>query len=75
MHQGRIQVELIGGGPQDGLVDLLDTPIKEIRIAVPRADIFFAAANQPTQTTLFHLYTLHRATQQAIYYKYQGYTT
>lgn len=77
MHQEYIEAEYFGGGPRDGEVTHVYSAEREQRFIVPRTDVFYASANMPTHTELFHVYRLDAnrgLERQRIWYRYEGYT-
>lgn len=74
MHQDYIEYELIGGGPMDGRVGHMYMPAPEIRFLCKHTDVFFAAANVPTYTDIYHVYKLSRGNAYKIFYRYDGYS-
>ena len=75
MHQDYVEYELVGGGPRDGMIGHMYFPAPEVRFLCNQADVYYAAANVPTHTELYHIYRLSRGTNEKLFYKYEGYAT
>lgn len=70
-----VDYELVGGGPMDGKVGHMYWPAPEVRFLCKHTDVYYAAANMPTYTDLYHVYRLSRGTNDKLFYKYEGYST